>query len=161
MLIPGFAAAEMKMGVVNVAKIMEESPQAVQASKKLKREFEPREKELIKTNEQLLKMETELKKNAAIMSDRERRKKERELISGRRELKRARDELREDFALRNNEELGKLQRKILEAIDSLAQAEKFDLVLDRQGVYYVRSALDITDKVLVKLRSLHEAVKSK
>lgn len=151
--LPLLVYGEIKMGVVNVAKIMEEAPQAEAAIKNLEREFAPRDKELRKTTERLVALEDELKKNAAIMTEAERKRKERDLITGRRELKRAKDEWREDLALRRNEELGKLQRKILQAIDSLAKAEKFDVVLG-EGVIFAKDSIDITDKVLRKLNSL-------
>ncbi len=158
LLVPLIVFAEIKMGVVNVGKIMEKAPQADQAIKNLEREFAPRDKELRRTTERLLALEDELKKNAAIMSEAERKRKERQLITGRRELKRSKDEWREDLALRRNEELGKLQRKILQAIDSLAKAEKFDVVLG-EGVIFARDTVDITDKVLRKLNSLSKEKK--
>lgn len=158
LLVPAVVLAEYKIGVVNLPKLMEESPQARQAEKVLQLEFEPRQKELKTTQDKLRQLETELKNNSAIMSENERKKKERELISGQRDLKRAQDEWREDLALRKNEEQGKFVQSILDAIDKLAKAENFDLVLG-EGVYFRKESIDITDKVLKRLTAATPAKK--
>ena len=61
------------------------------------------------------------------------------------------EEFRDDHNLRRNQELGKLQRKVITAIRALAKAEKYDLVIS-DGVLFAGSKVDITDKVLAKLK---------
>ena len=147
----GTAAAEIKIGIVNPAVLLEKSPQAEAARKRLEREFAPRDRELVRRQKELRKLEERLARDGAVMSEAERRKLEREIRSRRRDIKRAQDEFREDFNIRRNEEFGKLQRQVYRAIVSLAKEEKYDLILG-DGVLYAGKKVDITNRVLQRLK---------
>jgi outer membrane protein len=144
------SAADLKIGFVNVAKLLEKAPQAEKAKKDLEREFAPRDKKLVAEQKALKQMEEKLSKDAAVMSDEEKQKLDKEIINRKREAKRLQDEFREDFNLRRNEELTQLQKEIFEAIQSLAKEDKFDLLLT-DGVVYASEAVDVTGKVEKKL----------
>ncbi|CAL1239324.1 OmpH family outer membrane protein [Candidatus Methylocalor cossyra] len=144
------SAAELKIGFVNVARLLERAPQAEKAKKELEREFAPRDKKLVAEQKEIKQLEEKLGKDAAIMSDEEKQKLDREIIARKREAKRLQDEFREDFNLRRNEELTQLQKEIFEAIQSLAKEEHFDLLLT-DGVVYASDAIDVTSKVEKKL----------
>lgn len=148
----GAWAGEIKIGFVNVAQVLQESPQAEQAKKRLEQEFAPRDKRLVSQQKELEKLQEKLNRDAAVMSESERGKLEREILAKQRDLKRAQDEFREDFNIRRNEELGKLQREIFDAIKALAQEEKYDLLLT-DGVVYASDQIDVTEKVQERLRA--------
>lgn len=145
------ARAEVKIGVVNPAVLLEKSPQAEAARKRLEREFAPRDRELVRRQKELRRLEEKLARDGAVMSESERRKLEREIRSRRREIKRAQDEFREDFNIRRNEEFGRLQRRVYRAIVELAREQKYDLILG-DGVIYADKRVDVTEKVLHRLR---------
>ncbi len=144
------SAAELKIGFVNVAKLLEKAPQADKAKKDLEREFAPRDKKLVAEQKALKQMEEKLSKDAAVMSEDEKQKLDKEIINRKREAKRLQDEFREDFNLRRNEELTQLQKEIFEAIQSLAKENSFDLLLT-DGVVYASEGIDVTSKVEKKL----------
>jgi outer membrane protein len=144
-------AADLKIGFVNVARLLEKAPQAEKAKKELEREFAPRDKKLVAEQKEIKAMEEKLAKDAAIMSESERQKIDKEIISRKREAKRLQDEFREDFNLRRNEELTQLQKEIFEAIQSLAKDESFDLLLT-DGVVFASETVDVTGKVEKKLK---------
>ncbi len=143
--------ADIKIGFVNAAKILDRAPQSELANNRLKQEFAPREKSLIESQRVLRKLEEKLQLEGETLSDTQRRKLEREIIAQRRDLKRSQDEFREDVNLRRNEELGKLQRLVFEAINELAKEERFDLIVNDGAVIYASDQVDITDKVLQRL----------
>ena len=147
-----YAHAETKIGFVNVAKIMEVSPQAEAARKALEREFSSRDKQLTSSRDAVLKLEEKLKNDGSIMSEANRVKLERDILSQKRDYNRQREELREDFNLRRNEELGALQKKVFETIQNIAKQEQYDLVLT-QPVLYAAPTIDITQRVLTQLNS--------
>lgn len=148
----GEARADLKVGFVNVPKLLEKAPQAEKAKKELEKEFSPRDKKLVAESKEIKAMEEKLGKDSGVMSDAERQKLEKEIINRKREAKRAQDEFREDFNLRRNEELGKLQREVFEAIQSLAKEESFDLLLT-DGVVYASEQIDVTEKISRKLQA--------
>lgn len=144
-------AAELKVGVVNAALVLDKSPQKTAALQRLEKEFSTRSKSIESKHKLLLQAQEKLQKDAAILSADERKQNERKLLSEQRELKRLQDEYSEDLSIRRNEELRKLEKQIADTIVELAEAEKYDLVI-YQGVIYASDAVDITDAVLAKLK---------
>ncbi|MFT5448224.1 MAG: outer membrane protein [Gammaproteobacteria bacterium] len=145
------AVAQIKMGFVNVPKVMDQAPQAKAADNRLEKEFGPRDSEILAMKRDVVKSTDKLAKNSAVMSVAERQRQESEVRQMRREIRRLEDEFREDVNLRRSQELGKLQRKVVAVIQALAKAEKFDLIIS-DGVIYAGSKVDITAKVINRLK---------
>jgi outer membrane protein len=144
------SAAELKVGYVQVDKILQEAPQTSESGKKLEREFSPRTQELERMQKQIRDQEASLDKDGLTMSETERRNKERDVANNKLEFQRKQRELREDINLRKNEELSVLQDRINKAVTSVAEAEGYDLVV-YSGVAFASKKVDITDKVLKSL----------
>jgi outer membrane protein len=143
-------AAELKIGYVQVEKILQDAPQTTESSKKLEKEFAPRSQELEKMQKQIRDLETALDKDSLTMSETDRKNKERDVSNIKIEFQRKQRELREDVTLRKNEELAALQDRINKAVTSVSETEGFDLVV-YSGVAYASKKIDITDKVLKSL----------
>lgn len=143
-------AADTKIGFVNTEKLLREAPLSVAAQKKLEREFAARDQELQKMAKQARDLQSQLDKDGVTMSDSERKNKERDLGNLNRELQRQGREFREDLNLRRNEELGQIQERARKAIQDIARAEKYDLIVE-QAVYF-DPKIDITDRVLKSLK---------
>lgn len=140
-------SAELKVGYVQVDKILQEAPQTAESGKKLEREFSPRSQELDRMSKQIRDLESALDKDGLTISEAERRNKERDVQNIKIEFQRKQRELREDINLRKNEELGALQDRVNKAVQTVSEAEGYDLVV-YGGVAYASKKIDITDKVL-------------
>ncbi len=147
--------AELKIGVVNIARVLEKAPQAEKAQKRMEKEFSPRKKHLDAQIKEIKKLDEKMARDASVMGESEHRKLERDILTKRREAKRTQQEISEDFNMRRNEELGKLQRRILEAVRALAKDEHYDLLLT-DGVIYSSQKIDVTEQVQKKLSSLSD-----
>lgn len=155
LLVANVSYAELKIGVVNVARVLEKAPQAEKAQKRMEKEFSPRKKHLDAQVKEIKQLDEKMARDASVMGESERRKLERDIIAKKREAKRTQQEISEDFNMRRNEELGKLQRRILEAVRALAKDEKYDLLLT-DGVIYNSQQIDVTEQVQKKLSSLSD-----
>lgn len=144
------SAAELKVGYVQVDKILQEAPQTAETGKKLEREFSPRTAELERLQKQIRDIEAQLDKESLTISETDRKNKERDASNLKIDFQRKQRELREDINLRKNEELGTLQDRINKAVTSVAEAEGYDLVV-YSGVAFASKKIDITDKVLKAL----------
>ena len=142
--------ADIKVGFVQVDKILQEAPQTIESNKKLEKEFSARTDKLKADVKALKDKEAAFSKDALTMKDSERDTKEKALSQMRVDVQRKERELREDINIRRNEELGGLQEQINKAVTSVAKAESFDLVL-YNGVAYASEKIDITDKILKSL----------
>jgi outer membrane protein len=142
------AQGNLKIGVVNVARLVEQSPQFAAAQKKLQEEFGPRQRELQAKAQSLRTQQETFQRDAPVMGEEERANLERQIRDGQREIERTNNVLVEDFNLRQNEELGKLQRDILVKAQEYARAQKYDLLIGDQGIIFYSTAVDITEAVL-------------
>jgi outer membrane protein len=145
-------AAEMKVGVVNTARLMSEAPQAKTAIDAIRNEFASRERDIQNTGAALKAREDKLQKDAATMSEVQRSAAEKELRDGYRELQRKQAEVQDDFNARRNEEMSRLNRTLLDEVQVFAKAQGFDLIL-ADGVIYATSAMDVTGPILAALQA--------
>lgn len=142
-------AAELKIGFVDQERITRESAPADRASKQLEKEFAPRAQEMQRREAQIKTLQGQLEKDAITMSESDRRAKEQELGRLTLDFQRMQREYREDLNLRRNQELGALFERANRVIKQIAEAEKYDLIL--QEAVYRNPRIDITDRVLKAL----------
>jgi outer membrane protein len=150
------AHAELKIGVVSVPQLIEESPQAKSAMQALQDEFMPRRREIETQQKELKAREERLTRDSAVMSEAERNKAEKDLRDGQRDLARRQNEYVEDLNMRRNEELGKLQRTLLQEVQTYARAQGYDLVIG-DGVLFAKDGINITTAVLANLQARGKA----
>jgi outer membrane protein len=150
LLVTQQASAEIKMGVVNFQKLLEEAPQTKTAMQALETEFAPRRRELLTMQNDLKARDEKLQKEGAVMSEADRAKAEKTLRDQQREFSRKAGEFQDDASTRRNEEIGKVQRYLVSEIQAYANAQGFDLVLG-DGVFFAKGPLDVTANVLAVL----------
>lgn len=143
------SAAEIKIGYVDVERIRRESAPAESASKQLEKEFAPRAQELQRREAEVKALQSQLEKDSMTMSESERRSKEQELSRMSVDFQRMQREYREDLNMRRNQELATLFERADKVIKQIADADKYDLIL--QEAVYRNPRIDITDKVLKAL----------
>jgi len=146
------AQATLKIGVINVARLIEQAPQAEAVTKKLQDEFGPRQRDLAAMQTKLRTQQETFQRDSPVMGEEERANLERQIRDATREYQRTETEFREDLDLRRNEELGKLQRDVLLKAQEYARGAQFDLVLADSNVIFMSTAVDITEPVLALLK---------
>jgi len=146
---PLLQAAELKIGFVQTERIFREASPAQKSQRKLEKEFADRDASLQRLAKQTQELQNQLTKDGATMSESERSRKERDLASMNRDFQRLQREFREDLNTRRNEELAAVQERANKVIKELAEAEKYDLIL--QDAIYAGPKIDITERVLKAL----------
>jgi outer membrane protein len=148
------AWADLKIGVVQYSRLMQESPQGRATQEALRNEFASKQKELQVQDAALKSKEDSLVRDQATMSADQRSQIEKQLRDGRRDLSLKANEMQEDFNQRQNEEMSKLSKMLVEEVTAYAQAQKFDLVLaGDSSVLYAGPVLDITPQILSALQT--------
>jgi outer membrane protein len=145
------AQAQTKIGVVNVARLLQESPQAQAASQALENEFATRRRELEGQQKDLKAREDKLQKDGAVMAAAERSNAEKSLRESQREFARKQNEFLEDLNVRRNEVLGQLQRTILQEVQTFAKSAGLDVVVSE--ALYASPSVDVTAQVLSALQA--------
>jgi len=149
-------APPLKIGVVDINRLMSESPQFQAARAKLDDEFAPRRREIIAMQTSLEERAASLQKDLDVMGEAEREAAQRELRNEERAIVRAQTEFREDSELRNNEVLRVVQQDVVGEVVAYSESEGFDLVLV-EGIVYASDRVNVTQVVLERLLAKNKA----
>ena len=144
---PAAAQKPPTIGFVNLARIMQEAPQAKAAVRRLEKEFSERGEKLRESEEQIDRLEGKLRRNRDKMEAKRRKRLEREIVSKGRKLRSRKEDYQSDFSERRNEELSEIQKMVAKVISDLAKKEKFDLIVS-EPVIYASERIDVTDQVI-------------
>jgi outer membrane protein len=144
------SAEGLKIGVVNIARLLQESPQAQSAREALEDEFAPRRREIVAMQTALEQRSAAMQKDLEVMGAEERDNAQRELRNDERAIVRAQNEFREDLDRRNNEAVGGIQQEVIQEIQAYGDSAGFDLVL-AEGIVYASDRIDITQPILDRL----------
>src|SRR5690606_35782860 len=97
-------AHAQKIGVVDTARLVQESPQFAAMMEMLESEFAPRQRDLLNLQQEMQQKQQQYERDRTVLSEQERTTLERELRDGARELQRQAAEYEEDLQIRQNEE---------------------------------------------------------
>lgn len=151
----GFAvntpAAEIKIGVVDFQRVVEQSEPGQKMEAGLKNESERLEAELEKDKQELEGLQEKLKREAMVMSREAREEKEIEFRVKARNLQEKDRKFRQDFRDKQRVEVDNLRKVVLEIAQEIGKKEGFTMVISRVGVLYHDPGVDLTDKVVQQL----------
>ncbi len=140
------SAQELKIGFVNLDRVLRDAAMAKAAQSKLEGEFTKREKELLDGESRLKSSSERFDKDTSAMSESERGRRQRDLMAQQNELQRKRREFTEDLNQRKNEELAKVLETANRVVKQIFDQEKYDLIV--QEAVFAGPRVDITDKVI-------------
>jgi len=144
-------AQEFRLGFVSLDRIIKEAVPAKNAQAKLEQEFSKREKELQAQGASIKSQAELLEREAPTLSESQRVNRQKQLVELDRDFQRKRREFQEDLNARRNEELQQVFERANRVVKQVADAEKYDLIL--QEAVYVNPRHDITDKVIKALNA--------
>lgn len=139
-------AQEVKIGFVNLDRVLRDAAPAKAAQAKLEAEFTRRERELNDGENRLKNASDRFDKDAPTLSETERLRRQRELVEQDRELQRKRREFQEDLNQRKNEELSAVLDRANRVVKQIFDQDKYDLIV--QEAVFASPRIDITDKVI-------------
>lgn len=146
---------ELKIGIVDLQKIMRTSKVVKAAMDEFMKEVEAKRNILTTKAREVQALEQELSKLDPKTPADQRREKENKLKRQSRELNNQRQDIEEDLKKRDREVTQKVMGEIMVTIRNFAQAEHYSLILERSSIVAADEALDITDKIV----KLHDAKK--
>jgi outer membrane protein len=150
-------AAEVKIGYVDMQKIIMESNQGKEAQKTLN-SIEKVKTALIKEKvKEIKKLEEELAKQEAILTPETKEKKKAEHEKLMVEYQKMRKESEEELQKNEAELIQKIVLDIKGVLAGIAQEEGYTAILNKAVVIYMPNELDLTDRVI---RQFNESLKN-
>ncbi len=148
--------ANVRIGYVDMKRLLDNAPQVVAGRQQLEREFAPRDSALNADELRLAAQRSRYERDSALLSREEAEALKRENDALDRSIRRNRDNLRSELKARSDQELDRSWREINNAVVEFAREQNIDLIVP-SPVVYASPRIDITDKVLERLRRQHGA----
>ncbi len=145
------AHAQLKVGFVNVPRLMQDAPQAQAARQRLRKAFGPREQALQSEQQALQKMQDKYQRNSSVMSKSELSDLQSKIQNRQHDLELKQQQFQQDLQNKRDKELRQLNSTIKGVVDNIAKNGHYDLILV-DGVAYVSDKVDLTNQVLTALR---------
>lgn len=162
----GLVVAEgdtLKIGFVDVQKVLNESAKGKEAKGKLEKErdakqqeIRAREQEIRAQQEQIKKLEADLQKQAPVLSEAARKERQDAITRKIRDVGRVVEDLRRlfedsnrDLQKRETDLLNEILREIRKVVVAYGKEQAYTLILEAQsGIIYASQGADLTDEIL-------------
>ena len=138
------AAADVKIGFVNIQKAITETKEFKKSQIKFRMEIK-KEKGIIEARKKRVEeMLKELNKQSFVLNPELKKKKEESFLKEKKSFERYVQDRDEEFNRKEKIALDKISKKMLEVLKQLGKQKKLTMVIEKKRVFYSDSALDLT-----------------
>ena len=141
------AADTIKVAVVNVQQILQQSPRVAELSKKLEGQFKPRQTKINDGQKALQDQLDTFKKESPTMSQANRASAEKKISADRAELVKQVVAYQQDLQKEQNKIMQSILADMNGIVSTIAKKQSYSLVLDAQAVIFAADGNDITKEV--------------
>lgn len=144
------AKAEIKIGVVDLFKILNESEKGKKAIGELQSMVDSRHKALEEKQKKIRALREEYDKRKAVLSEDARKAREDEIERLERDFQRTAADYQAEVQKKENEITRSMLREIRQIINEYAAKEGYNLIIEKaeQLILYSKPEVDITDKII-------------
>ena len=147
---PAPAAGPLKIGVINVERLVQESALGNEAFNRVKKLNDTKKEEGEKLSKELRDMEQKLADQGSAMADDKRDALQKSYQEKAIAFKRFQDDANRDLEAAQKKELSELERRVFPVINQVGKEKGYTLILNKfqSGLVFVEDSVDITDEVL-------------
>lgn len=150
-IMPMAMAQEVKMGVIDLQKIVQKSPQITRINGELEKQFKPRQTKILAAQKDLEAEVAKLNREGTVMSAADRTKLQGKIITDRANFQGMAETFKQELAAAQNQAMQNFMQQVTAAVGKIAVRSKYTVVLQKAGLPYADPSLDITDQVLNEL----------
>lgn len=154
LMLPLFAQAEGRTGVVDPIGALQQAEEFQDRFGKLEASLEDEQSRLDRLGSEVEKLRGRLEKEGMTMSEDERSQLQTQGQQKMIELQNLRQSAQRKLNKGQQEILQVMEPKLKQAVETVAERENLDMVLNAQAVVYVKSDMDITEAVTKQLNSM-------
>ncbi len=146
-------ATMMKVAVVNVQQVLQQSPRVVELSKKLEGQFKARQTKIGDEQKALQDELDKFKKESPTMSQKDRDDMQKKVAADRSDLVKQVVAYQQDLQKEQNKIMSGILSDLNGIVSTIAKAQGYTLVLDSQAVIFAADGNDITKDVAKQFNS--------
>ncbi|MFH0809325.1 MAG: OmpH family outer membrane protein [Pseudomonadota bacterium] len=148
-LLPAVAAAEGKVGIVDIQRAVSETDAGKRELQKLDERVKKMQAEIDSKKKAVEKAQVDLKTQGSVLSAEAVRDKKREIERQNQDLTTMAQDYQEDLAQAQQATLAPLLKGLADVIEKMGQEQGFSVILERQaGVVFFTPAMDVTAAVV-------------
>lgn len=150
LLFAGVAAAQSKVAVINMQQAVLDTEEIKKASADLETKYKPRQAELQKIQAELQDIQSKLQAGQGKLTPQQESDLTFQGQRRQRDLQRLGEDLQQEVEAERSAILSTAGRKMAAAVQRVADARGFDVVIDSSTTVYVRPAVDITKEAVAE-----------
>ncbi len=152
-LIPTYALAELKMGIVNLDLLFKEIPIYRESQEKIKKQFDPRARNLKTLEQEWNGLNEDYLKNETVMSEKEKKALVEKIQGIEKKFRSGQEKIQADLQKVQQEELSRIRAIVEKAITDHAEKNDFDIIIRADGTtLYAKKYINITQEIISKLQ---------
>ena len=150
---PAFSADPVKIGVVDLQKILETSNSGKAAQNELKVQRDKMQADMKQRGNEIQEIESRMQREAMVMSKETREEKEREHRIKVSDFQALQRKYQSDLQEVERKLMGRLQSDITSLVTDIAKKDGYLLVISNIGVIYSLPSTDITERLIQELNA--------
>lgn len=151
------AAADMKVGIVDLQRALNESSAGKKAKDQFKGEFDKMQNGLKSEKDSLDRLKEDLDKKSTVLSDDQKKAKMEDFERRRRDLRRKLEDSDAELRKKDQELTGSILKDLAVVIQEIGEREGYTLILENSSssVLYGSKSIDITESVIKAFDAKH------
>lgn len=143
-------AYAQKIGYVDLQRALNVSKAGVAAKQQMTDQVQKYEKEFKVKQDEVLRLKTDLEKQAALLSDTARSERERDYQRRVTELQRFQKDIQEELQLKDTEFTGRIINELFEILQKLGAEGNYTMIIEKNegAIVYADPAVDLTDALI-------------
>lgn len=141
------AAAQVKIGVVNLQKALQDTAEIKQAEADLKARFGPRQEEIAAMEKEIAKLSQEAEANQAKYNEQAMAELVARIQTRQRQYQRNSQQLQDEVNRDRQDILARVGKRFQDVVKKVAEEKGLDFVVDMNNLLFSKPALDISAEV--------------
>jgi outer membrane protein len=144
------AAAQLKVGLVDVQRALNESQAGKKAKDQFKVEFDRMQNSLKGEKDRLDRLKDDLEKKSVVLKESERKTMADDFEAKKRDLRRKLEDSDAELRKKDSELTGDILKQLAEVIQQIGEREGYTMILESSSspVLYGSKSIDLTDEVI-------------
>ncbi|MEC9491786.1 OmpH family outer membrane protein [Flexistipes sp.] len=149
-VLSSMAFAELKVGVVDMQKALDECDAGKAAAKKIEQEYKEMQEKIQKKREELQNMQTELNSQSGVLSEQAKQNKMAEYQDKLKDLKRMIEDSNAELQRQERSYVNRIAEDLTQVVRELGKELKYDIIMEKQeaGIIHNSETVDITPIVI-------------
>jgi outer membrane protein len=146
------AFADVKIGVLDISKVLMDAPQLNVAKDQLKKQFQPRDQSIVDAQKKLKADIDGYTKNSPTMKAADQKAAQQKIMDEQKSLQDLQVKFQNDVNDAQNKAMQDIMKKVEGIVAKIAADQKYDMVVYKNGVIFSNPKSDITDFVAAEMK---------